>query len=281
MLLYGITLLLLASLCWSTLDVLRKMLVQNIEPLPLTTALCIGQAGLFCMVLIFVSPTMPETTYWMYGILCAFLSLIAALGLNWSLHLSPLSQSIPMLSLTPAFAVLNGVLLLNEDIGALQGIGLVLSTIGAAGLGLEKGWTQAKGAYLMMGVAFLFAMTMVLDKMALQHADVIVHASFQSVLISISLLVYLFLRRKIQSLAPVTIYKKQYFLAVVVFALAVGLQLEAVKYLHVSVLEAIKRCIGLFASIFAGYLFFSEEITRKKILSAILLAVGVVILLVL
>ena len=76
-------------------------------------------------------------------------------------------------------------------------------------------------------------------------------------------------------------HKKKYLLAVLVFALAVGLQLEAVQYLHVSVLEAIKRCIGLFSSIFAGYLVFAEEITKKKLISATCLAVGVVILLML
>ena len=279
MLYYGILLLILASLSWSLLDILRKKLVQNMEPLALTTALCIGQACLFSLVALFANPGFPEPAYWLWGVIGATLALFAALGLNLSLHVSPLSQSIPMLSLTPAFAVLNGFLLLDEKITVLQGIGLVASTIGAAGFGLDKGWTKAKGAYMMVGVAFLLAMTMAVDKRAVQHAEVVVHACFQACFISICLVLYVALRGRIKTLQPVLVHNKKYFLAVLAFALAVGLQLEAVKYLHVSVLEAVKRCIGLFSSIFAGYLIFSEAITAKKIYSAFLLAIGVLFLL--
>ena len=222
MLYYGITLLILSSLCWALLDVLRKKLVQNMDPLTLTTALCSGQACLFSAAAIIVNPAFPDAAYWIWGILGATLALFAALGLNWSLHVSPLSQSIPMLSLTPAFAVLNGFLLLDEQITWLQGFGLVASTIGAAGFGLDKGWTKAKGAYMMVGVAFLLSMTMAVDKRAVQHAEVVVHACFQACLISLCLLSYVALRQKMKTLKPIVVHKKKYFLAVLAFALAVA-----------------------------------------------------------
>ena len=58
---------------------------------------------------------------------------------------SPLSQCIPMLCLTPAFAVVHGYLLLDETLHLSQICGLILSAVGAAGFGLEKGWSRAKG----------------------------------------------------------------------------------------------------------------------------------------
>ena len=190
--LYGLFLLLLASLCWATLDVQRKFLVQKMSPLTLTAALCFGQAFLFLFAYGAAGFPIPATGYWIYGGLCSLIALVAAIGLNWALRISPLSQCIPMLCLTPAFAVIHGYILLGETLNRPQLIGLVLSAIGAAGFGLEKGWSRAKGAYMMMGVAFLFSLTMALDKVALQHASVTAHAFFQASAITVLLSLVMF-----------------------------------------------------------------------------------------
>ena len=277
--LYGLLLLILASFCWATLDVLRKYLVQKIRPLTLAAALCAGQALLFLFAYGASGFPIPASGYWMYGVLCSLIALVAALGLNWALRLSPLSQCIPMLCLTPAFALLHGYLLLDEALSLLQTVGLVLSAVGAAGFGLEKGWRRARGAYLMMGVAFLFSLTMALDKVALQHAAVTAHALFQAGLIAVLLWVGMMLQKQGGDARRVWENKGMYVGAVLFFALAVGLQLEAVKYLDVSLLEALKRCIGLFSAIFAGYGLFKEPITRKKLASASFLGLGVCIVL--
>ena len=182
-----------------------------------------------------------------------------------------------MLCLTPAFAVVHGYLLLGETLELPQLIGLILSAVGAAGFGLEKGWSRAQGAYLMMGVAFLFSLTMALDKVALQHSTVTAHALFQSTFITVSLGAVMVLQKQGSDARKVWENKALYGGAVLFFALAVGFQLEAVQHLNVALLEACKRCIGLFSAIAAGFWFFQEPITRKKLASAFLLAVGVCI----
>ena len=277
--LYGLLLMLLASLCWSALDVQRKYLVQKMTPLTLTAALCFGQAILFLLAYGAVGFPIPDVGYWIYGVLCSLIALVAALGLNWALRLSPLSQCIPMLCLTPAFAVIHGYLLLGETLNTPQIIGLVLSAVGAAGFGLEKGWSRAKGAYMMVGVAFLFSLTMALDKVALQHASITAHAFFQSSLITVLLSLVMMVLRKGADVQHIWDSKGLYFSAVLFFAMAVGLQLEAVQYLDISLLEAFKRCIGLTSAIVAGYWFFQEPITGKKMASASLLALGVCVVL--
>ena len=277
--LYGLILLLLASLCWAGLDALRKYLVQHIAPLTLTAALCGGQSILFLILFFYEHHPMPSLSYWPIGTLCATIALFAALGLNWSLRLSPLSQSIPMLSLTPAFAIIHGNILLDESLSAMQMIGIVLSAIGAAGFGLEKGWSKAKGAYIMIGVAFLFSLTMALDKLALKHADITAHALFQSSLITCALGLYLLITHRLSEVDVLWKCKKAYIFSVILFTLAVALQLEAVQYLNISLLEAGKRCIGLFSSIIVGMYFFSETISTKKLISAFSLGFGVCFLL--
>ncbi|MEC7984711.1 MAG: DMT family transporter [Myxococcota bacterium] len=277
--LWGLVLLVMASLCWATLDVQRKYLVQKMNPLTLTAALCFGQALLFLFAYGAVGFPIPDAGYWMYGVLCSLIALVAALGLNWALRLSPLSQCIPMLCLTPAFAVIHGYLLLGETLNIPQLVGLVFSAIGAAGFGLEKGWSRAKGAYMMMGVAFLFSLTMALDKVALQYAAVTAHALFQAALIAVLLSLVMVLLKQGGDARRVWDNKGLYSGAVLVFALAVGFQLEAVKYLDVSLLEALKRCIGLTSAVVAGYWLFKEPITSRKVASAALLAVGVCIVL--
>lgn len=131
----------------------------------------------------------------------------------------------------------------------------------------------------MVGVAFLFSLTMALDKLAMKHADITTHALFQALLITISLSLYLFSTRQNMGIRTLWKSKSLYFSSVVLFTLAVALQLEAVQWLSVSLLEAGKRCIGLFSSIFLGYYFFSEPVARKKIASAVLLAIGICIVL--
>ena len=277
--LYGLTLMLLASLCWAGLDGLRKHLVRDVEPLTLTAALCFGQSILFAILFIKDGMPIPSEIYWKIGIFCSLISLCAAIGLNWSLRLSPLSQSIPMLSLTPAFALIHGNLLLRESMSDLQMLGLLLSAVGAVGFGLEKGWSKSKGAYIMVGVAFLFSLTMALDKLALQHAKMTSHALFQASLITVVLAGYLLFKGQTDALPILWNSKKTYVCAVLLFTLAVAFQLEAVQWLPISLLEAGKRCIGLFSSIVVGLYFFSEPISRKKMASAVLLAIGVCIVL--
>ena len=79
--LYGLGLLVLAAGCWAALDGLRKLLVQDITPLSLTAALCSGQALLFFIAYVLTGYPVPESGYWLYGVLCSSIALVAALGL--------------------------------------------------------------------------------------------------------------------------------------------------------------------------------------------------------
>mgnify|MGYP001192203912 FL=1 len=57
--------------------------------------------------------------------------------------------------------------------------------------------------------------------------------------------------------------------------LASLVQLIALKYNLVAVLESLKRGIGISLSLFFGYYFFNEKITYKKFISVFIMIIGV------
>ena len=107
------------------------------------------------------------------------------------------------------------------------------------------------------------------------HCDmqVTAHALFQASLIAILLTFVMFVRKRLSDTRKILENKRLYGGAVLTFACAVGFQ-SAVKYLDVSLLEAIKRCIGLFSAVVAGYFSFRIKCTLRKLASAVCLQLG-------
>ena len=65
------------------------------------------------------------------------------------------------------------------------------------------------------------------------------------------------------------------FLIIVSF-LATIIQFEALKVNLVPILEVVKRAIGILLSLFFGYIFFKEQINKKKILSIFVIITGLI-----
>ena len=66
-----------------------------------------------------------------------------------------------------------------------------------------------------------------------------------------------------------------YVLALVVSALALGLQFLAFSYVYVGTIETLKRGIGNFMALLSGWFFFREPMTPRKLVAVAVMAVGV------
>ena len=90
--------------------------------------------------------------------------------------------------------------------------------------------------------------------------------------------VFLYSRFQVERLS---VYKKVfkrrvYYFALCSMVLAALLQLYVVQFIHVGLLEALKRSIGMTMALVFGWILFKEELQRRKVLAVLLMAVGVI-----
>ena len=108
------------------------------------------------------------------------LEIIAMVFYIKALRISPLSLTLPFLSLTPVFLILVSYLIL-EKVSFRGGIGIIFLTAGSYTLNLHemrrgifepfRAITKEKGSVLMIGVALIYSITSSLGKMAIEHSS--------------------------------------------------------------------------------------------------------------
>ncbi len=221
----------------------------------------------------------PKPSYW----LPATAVLAANLVANWlfvkALALGHFSRTVPLLSLTPAFAAFFGFLLLGEKMSPLQGFGIALVSAGAFVLGRDGKRGRAdkvefRAFLLMLGVAFLWGLNAPFDKQAVNASGLIFHVFFQGFGLSLAFLGILFATKRIHEIAKGRLFLGFLLLATFAGIGALGFQLAAYQRMDVALVETIKRVTGLILALSLGKLLFAEELTRWKVAAALLMAAG-------
>ena len=129
----------------------------------------------------------------------------------------------------------------------------------------------------MLVVALLWSATPAIDKVALRHASLGVHALVQTLGVGLVTLGWLALRGRLGELrAPLR--RPRLVTGLVFFgATAIGLQLAALTLVLVAIVEAIKRAIGVVAGVVLGRALFDERVTRNQVFAVVVLAIGAVL----
>lgn len=273
------------SLGWAGFDVLRKQLTRHLEPQALVLALAGGQAPLFLAWGLAAGDLRVVPAYVLPGLLSLITNLVANLLFMRAVQIAPLSTTIPMLSFTPAFAALLSSLLLREWLRPAQGLGVLAVVLGALLITRVPAPADApsgaarRGPQLMMAVALLWSLGAVLDKFVLRSASPAAHATLQAGGLGLVLLVWMAVRGQLGQLRPVRGAAGVLLLAMTVSSLSLALQLTAYQRVFVSVVEAVKRTIGMAASVLNGRLLWHEPVTRGKVMGVALMSVGVWVLL--
>ena len=285
-------LVLAASVSSSGFDLFRKMLVRHLAPVPMVVLLALASVPLFGAAVLLGDPVTVQTAYWLPALGSVALNVVANLTFLQAVRISPLSVTVPLLSLTPVFTALLGFALLGERPAPLDlaGIALVvvgafwlnlgMTTEGAEGQSSARAFVSQPGAWLMAGTALLLSLTIPLDKLAVGRASPPFHGLVLTAGIALGSLIVLAVQNRWSELAGLRSGWRPFVLALVSSTLALGFQLVALKVgVLVSLLETLKRGIGNLLAVVLGRAAFGEAVTPGKLGAALLMAAGVALIL--
>lgn len=274
-------------MAWAALDAQRKDLSSKLPALTVAFYLSAATIPLF-FIWAYLAQELgfpEEFEYWIYSFSLGVLGATATVLFVMSVKLSPLSLTVPYLSLTPVISAVGG-LFLGEFLTLLQSAGIVLVVLGGFllhepkeehGQGIlryARALASDRGSVLMCLVAVCWGITPPLDKAAFAFAPVSLHAFLSNTFVGLLLFGLLFVRDKqlffVVREAPLAMAA-----AGVVVSIALATQLLAISAIKVGVFEAIKRAGGVIFSLISGKVFFKEEITRRKLFACFLMACGV------
>ena len=281
----GFTLGVAAALCWAGLDVVRKALAGKASPTALALFLMLGVLPFLGVWAVADQTWVSDVRYWPPALASMAMNALANVLFMRSVQLSPLSRTVPFLSLTPVISALAAIPLLGEVPGSMHWAGISLVVVGALVLNsdLSDSWWRSvsheKGAPYMIAVAFLWACSTALDKLALGHASPASHAFLLSGGSATILLSWLLSRGKQGELREVVLAPRALLAGLIGFAVAaLALQMLALQWLWVAVVETLKRAFGVFGSVVFGRLFFGEPITSRKVAAVVLMVAGTTLL---
>lgn len=273
-----------ASVASSGFDLFRKMLVRHLAPVPMVFLLATASVPLFGAAVLFGEPAPVQPAYWLPALGSVALNVVANLTFLEAVRISPLSVTVPLLSLTPVFTAVLGFAVLGERPAPLDLLGIVLVVAGAFWLNAEpdasaRAFLSQPGAWLMAGTALLLSLTIPLDKLAVERASPPFHGLVLTAGIALGSLAVLIVQKRWGELAGLRRGWLPFVLALTSSTLALGFQLVALKYVLVSLIETLKRGIGNLLAVILGRAVFGEAVTPGKLGAALLMAAGVALIL--
>jgi len=279
-----------ATLSWSGLDTLRKLLATRIKPIPLVILLTLFQIPIFLAWVIFEGNFSSFSwSYFRYGLIAVVINILANLMFVNAVRVSPFSLTIPFLSLTPIFATIWAIPILGEMPTLLQSIGILIAVFGAFNLNVARGeglnlkamwraFLNERGSVLMTGVAILWSLNSSVDKLSVTHASVAIHALVQCAGIALGLLTVSAANGHLHELSNTRPHLKLLFGAVAFCALGLSFEFSAIQLAPIRMVAIIKRVVELNMAITIGRVIFKEQITRRKLLAIAMMAIGIVII---
>lgn len=283
------------ALAWSSFDLVRKVLLERVEALPLVFALTGLQVPIFALWVGLGgggAGGAAEAGYLLPAGLSVAVNVVANLLFVTAIKVSPLSLTIPLLSFTPVFTTVLAVPMLGEVPGPWEAVGIVLVVAGALGLHMAPGrgsnpmelaraFARERGSVMMAGVALLWSVTPPLDKLAIGHSSPAFHGLVLSVGVAAGLGAILAGLGGLGQLRTLTRRPVLFALAVAASAGALALQLVAIKMVFVSLVETVKRGLGNAGAVAAGAWILDEEVGRWQWAAVGLMGAGVALILLL
>ncbi len=277
-----------SALSWAGFDVFRKLCVKRIDTGALVVLLSLAEVPLFGLWVALDSGAHLEAAYAVPASAAAVLSIIANLLYLESVRLAPLSRTIPLLSLTPALSAVAAWPLVGEIPSRPQVVGISVVVAGALLLNagpdqLRRPWrllstfATDRGSVYMASVALLWSVLPAVDKVSMTHASPSVHGLCINAAVAGGMFVVLLVRGRGGRVLEVRQAPGVFVGAALFASLALGTQLLALGWVLVSLLEAVKRALGMAASLVTGRFVFGEQIRVAQILAVVLMAIGVVL----
>lgn len=281
-----LALLLLSSLAWSGLDAARKALGATAPAIPVVVALGLGQAALLAGWLAVTGLPALAPAFWWACAGSVALNVAGNFLFIRALALSPFSLTVPLLALTPVLSTGVAAAMLGEVPGPRQLAGIALIVGGAIGLqlpaegglrGLVAAMRAEPGARLMLGVVACWAVVGPFDKTATLASSPAFHG--MAVNLGMGLALVPALLRPGQGLRPLAARPGLLLVACAVGVVAILAQFEVMRHALVSLVEAVKRMIGMLMAVAVGRLAFGEPVGGRKLAAIAVMCGGTALLL--
>ncbi|GAX60648.1 permeases [Candidatus Scalindua japonica] len=275
----------ICALSLATADALsKKALNDNIDP-SIVAWIRTGYTVPF-MVLIIPFIEKPELDGTFYRALFSAipLDIIALLLYMKAIKISPLSLTLPFLSLTPVFLIGTSYIILGERPDGSGLIGIVLVVIGAYLLNVHtisrgllqpfKAIAKEHGSLLMIIVAFTFSIGACIGKIAVQHSDPVFFSVIYSFLLSFFLFLVISFRNR-QFFSKVTLRPVLFLLIGILITIMIITHVKAISLVEVAYMVSVKRLSILFGVIY-GVMFFKEKNIKERLLGATVMVSGII-----
>lgn len=214
--------------------------------------------------------------------ICAYILYIKAL------RVSPLSLTLPFLSLTPLFLILFSYIILHEPVTVSGGIGIVLIASGGYILNvhtLDKGLLEPiraiireKGSVYMIIVAIIYSFTSSLGKVAVLHSSPLFFGTSYFLVVTVLLAP---VSMKLNEGRQFIHVSRRVWMLISLSGIAYGLMIishmYAINIANIAYMVAVKR-ISLLIGVFFGYLFFRERRVGQRFSGALLMFGGFVLI---
>jgi len=216
------------------------------------------------------------------------LEIIALVLYIKALRISPLSLTLPFLSLTPVFLILSSYLILGERVSFQGSIGIIFITAGGYTLNLHelrrgifepfKAITREKGSILMIGVALIYSITSSLGKMAIEHSSALFFGITYFIAVTVIFApIALWMGRTEKKIFISDKQFKGMMLPGIFYSIMIISHMVAISLTKVAYMISVKRT-SLMIGIIYGYLLFKEKNIRERISGAVLMFIGFVMI---
>jgi drug/metabolite transporter (DMT)-like permease len=278
---------LISAFSLATSDAFVKKSLQRGDEYLVALSRLLFTLPLLFILLVTPVPALDKTCYWAFFTALP-LELFTIVLYTRALKLSPMSLTLPFLSLTPLSLILISYLLLGEKVSLRGAIGIFLIAAGSYVLNIgkvRKGLfepfrviTKEKGPLLMIAVALLYGITSALGKMAIEHSSALFFAATYSLGICITFAPLAVLRGK-GNLRTVTSggNLRNLVLSGLFNAVMMITHMLAMKLTNVAYMISVKRT-SLLIGVLYGHLFFKEEKVGERMSGAVLMFAGFVLI---
>ncbi len=205
-----------------------------------------------------------------------------------ALKISPLSLTLPFLSLTPVFLIIVSYAILGERVSLQGGIGILCLAAGSYVLHFHKmqkgilepfkAITKEKGSLLMIFAAFIYSITSSLGKMAIIHSSPLFFGIVYFIVVTVVFApIALWMgRHELKGFITGKHYRGLMFPGLC-HAVMVVSHMLAISLIQVAYMISLKRTSVLLA-VFYGYFLFKEKHIRERMSGALLMFAGFILI---
>ena len=277
---------LFGALSQSTRDLFSKQFLQNSNEYVVAFSRSFFSSLCLLPLLFFIEMPNLDNIFWLTILFSASLFSVSSILYMRALKISPLSLTIPMLAFTPLFLLITSPLILGEFPSFFGLTGILMIVLGTYILGIKeasrsyfapfRALVKEKGPLIMFFVAIIFSIVSSLIKLGIEHSSPLFFPIMFNVFTS-GLLFPPMLTKSKKSIKRICVNVKVLF-AIGLFSALMSISVQnAMKLAIVPYVISVKRTNIIFSMLF-GYFFFKEKRIMERLIGALVMVLGVLLI---